>query len=213
MNCLNFIDGLDGLAGGIATIFFVTISIIINYTGIYNGLDASLSLIMVGATLGFLVHNFHPAKIFLGNMIAVISLLGFKNVTITSVIVPLLILAVPILDTFFAIVRRIIKGQSPTQGDKKHIHHQLLQMTSSQVKTVLIIYLVDILFSCASIIYVIKNAKLGQIIYAILVVIVLWFVLTTDIVFDRKTIKDDIIHKVNKKNKEEKEKIEKSGEK
>ena len=67
MNCLNFIDGLDGLAGGIATIFFVTISIIINYTGIYNGLDASLSLIMVGATLGFLVHNFHPAKIFLGN--------------------------------------------------------------------------------------------------------------------------------------------------
>ena len=86
-------------------------------------------------------------------------------------------------------------------------------MTSSQVKTVLIIYLVDILFSCASIIYVIKNAKLGQIIYAILVVIVLWFVLTTDIVFDRKTIKDDIIHKVNKKNKEEKEKIEKSGEK
>lgn len=221
MNCLNFIDGLDGLAGGIATIFFVTISIIINYTGIYNGLDASLSLIMVGATLGFLVHNFHPAKIFLGNsgsmflgyMIAVISLLGFKNVTITSVIIPLLILAVPILDTFFAIVRRIIKGQSPTQGDKKHIHHQLFQMTSSQVKTVLIIYLVDILFSCASIIYVIKNAKLGQIIYAILVVIVLWFVLTTDIVFDRKTIKDDIIHKVNKKNKEEKEKIEKNGEK
>ena len=221
MNCLNFIDGLDGLAGGIATIFFVTISIIINYTGIYNGLDASLSLIMVGATLGFLVHNFHPAKIFLGNsgsmflgyMIAVISLLGFKNVTITSVIIPLLILAVPILDTFFAIIRRIIKGQSPTQGDKKHIHHQLLQMTSSQVKTVLIIYLVDILFSCASIIYVIKNAKLGQIIYAILVVIVLWFVLTTDIVFDRKTIKDDIIHKVNKKNKEEKEKIEKNGEK
>ena len=67
MNCLNFIDGLDGLAGGIATIFFVTISIIINYTGIYNGLDASLSLIMIGATLGFLVHNFHPAKIFLGN--------------------------------------------------------------------------------------------------------------------------------------------------
>ena len=220
-NAVNLTDGLDGLAGGIATIFFVTISIIINYTGIYNGLDASLSLIMVGATLGFLVHNFHPAKIFLGNsgsmflgyMIAVISLLGFKNVTITSVIVPLLILAVPILDTFFAIVRRIIKGQSPTQGDKKHIHHQLLQMTSSQVKTVLIIYLVDILFSCASIIYVIKNAKLGQIIYAILVVIVLWFVLTTDIVFDRKTIKDDIIHKVNKKNKEEKEIIEKSGEK
>ena len=176
MNCLNFIDGLDGLAGGIATIFFVTISIIINYTGIYNGLDASLSLIMIGSTLGFLVHNFHPAKIFLGNsgsmflgyMIAVISLLGFKNVTITSFVVPILILAIPILDTFFAITRRLIKGQSPTKGDKKHIHHQLLQMTSSQVKTVLIIYLINILFSFASVVYVVKNAKLGQIIYAVL---------------------------------------------
>lgn len=215
MNCLNFIDGLDGLAGGIATIFFVTISIVIYYTGIYNGLDASLSLVMIGATLGFLVHNFHPAKIFLGNsgsmflgyMIAVISLLGFKNVTITSFIIPILILAIPILDTFFAITRRLLKGESPTKGDKKHIHHQLLQMTSSQVKTVLIIYLINILFSLASLVYVLKNAKLGQIIYAILLVIVLWFVLATDILFDRKTIKDDLLHKVNKKSKtDEKEK-------
>lgn len=207
MNCLNFIDGLDGLAGGIATIFFTTISIIINYTGIYNGLDASLSLIMIGATLGFLLHNFHPAKIFLGNsgsmflgyMISVISLLGFKNVTITSFIVPILILAIPILDTFFAITRRILKGESPTKGDKKHLHHQLLQMTSSQVKTVLIIYVINILFSFASIVYVIKNAKLGQIIYAVLFILVLWIVLTTDILFDKKTIKNDIKNKIKKK--------------
>ena len=117
MNCMNFIDGLDGLASGIATIFFVTISIIISYIGIYNGLDASLTLIMIGATLGFLVHNFYPAKIFLGNsgsmflgyMIAVISLLGFKNVTITSFLVPVLVLAIPILDTLFAIIRRLLK--------------------------------------------------------------------------------------------------------
>ena len=189
MNCLNFIDGLDGLAGGIATIFFVTISVIIGYTGIYNGLDASLSLIMIGATLGFLVHNFHPAKIFMGD----------------SGVVPVLILAIPILDTFFAITRRLIKGQSPTKGDKKHIHHQLLQMTSSQVKTVLIIYLINILFSFASVVYVVKNAKLGQIIYAVLLVIVVWFVLTTDILFDRKTIKDDLKHRNREKNKNEKE--------
>ena len=207
MNCLNFIDGLDGLAGGIATIFFVTISIVISYTGIYNGLDASLSLIMIGATLGFLIHNFYPAKIFLGNsgsmflgyMISVISLLGFKNVTITSFIIPVLILAVPILDTFFAIIRRLIKGESPTKGDKKHLHHQLLQMTSSQVKTVLIIYLINILFSIASIVYVLKNRKLGQIIYAILLILVCWLVLTTDILFDRKTIKEDLKHKIKKK--------------
>ena len=198
MNCLNFIDGLDGLAGGIATIFFVTISIIISYTGIYNGLDASLSLIMIGATLGFLLHNFHPAKIFLGNsgsmflgyMISVISLLGFKNVTITSFIIPVLILAIPILDTLFAILRRILKGENPTQGDKKHLHHQLLQMTSSQVKTVLIIYFIDILFSIASIVYVTRNATLGQIIYAILLVLVVWIISTTDILFDKKLLKE-----------------------
>ena len=200
MNCLNFIDGLDGLAGGIATIFFVTISIIINYTGIFNGLDASLSLIMIGATLGFLVHNFYPAKIFLGNsgsmflgyMISVISLLGFKNVTITSFIIPVLILAIPILDTLFAIIRRILKGESPTHGDSKHLHHQLLNMTSSQVKTVLIIYFINILFSFASVVYVTKNAKLGQVIYVILLVLVLWIVAATDILFDKKYIKDKI---------------------
>lgn len=200
MNCLNFIDGLDGLAGGIATIFFVTISIIIAYTGIYNGLDASLSLIMIGATLGFLIHNFHPAKIFLGNsgsmflgyMISVISLLGFKNVTITSFIIPVLILAIPILDTLFAIIRRILKGESPTQGDDKHLHHQLLHMTSSQVKTVLIIYFINILFSIASVVYVVKNAKLGQIIYIILLILVLWLILTTDIIFDKNRIKNKI---------------------
>lgn len=199
INCMNFIDGLDGLAGGIATIFFITISIIIHGTGIYNGLDASLSLIMIGATLGFLIHNFYPAKIFLGNsgsmflgyIIAVISLLGFKNVTLTSFIVPVLIFAIPILDTLFAIVRRLLKGESPTNGDAKHLHHQILQKTSSTVKTVLIIYAINILFSFASIVYVLRNQKLGQIIYAFLLVIILWFVLTTDILFDKKKIKDE----------------------
>ena len=209
MNCLNFIDGLDGLAGGIATIFFVTISIVISYTGIYNGLDASLCLIMIGATLGFLVHNFYPAKIFLGNsgsmflgyMIAVISLLGFKNVTITSFLVPILILAIPILDTLFAIIRRILKKESPTKGDRKHLHHQLLEMTSSQVKTVLIIYFINILFSFASIVYVINNAQLGIMMYIILLILVLWVVLTTDIVFDRKKYKEKKEEKEKENNK------------
>lgn len=209
MNCMNFIDGLDGLAGGIASIFFITISIIIYNVGIYNGLDASLTLIMAGATLGFLIHNFYPAKIFLGNsgsmflgyMISVISLLGFKNVTITSFIVPVLILAIPILDTLFAIIRRILKGESPTKGDKQHLHHQLLQRTSSQLKSVLIIYAINILFSIASIVYVLGNAKLGQVIYVFLLVIILWFVLTTDILFDRKKITEEIKDKIKSKNK------------
>ena len=209
INCMNFIDGLDGLASGIAVIFFITISIIIYSMGIYNGLDASLTLIMAGATLGFLLHNFYPAKIFLGNsgsmflgyMIAVISLLGFKNITITSFVIPVLIFAIPILDTLFAIIRRLIKGESPTKGDKQHLHHQLLQMTSSQVKSVLIIYGINILFSLASLEYVLRNDKLGQIIYAILLIIILWFVLTTDILFDRKKIQKEVQNKLKLKKK------------
>lgn len=200
MNCMNFIDGLDGLASGISTIFFVTISVIIYYIGIYNGLDSSLTLIMTGATLGFLVHNFYPAKIFLGNsgsmflgyMISVISLLGFKNVTITSFIVPILVLAIPILDTFFAIIRRLLKRESPTKGDKQHLHHQLLQRTSSQLKSVLIIYAMNILFSAASILYVIRNPKLGQILYIIIFIIIFWFIISTDIVFDRTKLKKEL---------------------
>lgn len=203
MNCMNFIDGLDGLASGIATIFFITISIIIYYIGIYNGLDSSLTLIMTGATLGFLIHNFYPAKIFLGNsgsmflgyMISVISLLGFKNVTITSFLVPVLILAIPILDTFFAIIRRLLKKESPTKGDKQHLHHQLLHRTSSQLKSVLIIYGINILFSLASILYVIRNPKLGQILYVILFILIVWIILSTDIVFDRTRLKQEIKNK------------------
>ena len=200
INCMNFVDGMDGLAAGIAEIYFITISIIIYFTGIYNGLDASLTLIMMGAVLGFLFHNFYPAKIFMGDsgsmflgyIISVVSLLGFKNVTITSFVVPVLILAIPILDTLFAIIRRLLKHQSPAKADKEHLHHQIFNKTNSQVKTVLIIYFVDILFSLASIVYVIKNPELGQIIYSILLVIIVWFILTTNIIFDRKKLKKDL---------------------
>ena len=125
-------------------------------------------------------------------MIAVVSLLGFKNVTITSFVVPVLILAIPILDTLFAIIRRLLKGQSPAKADREHLHHQIFNKTDSQVKTVLIIYFVDILFSLASIVYVIQNPKLGQIIYSVLLVIIVWFILSTNIIFDRKKIKEDI---------------------
>jgi len=106
INCINLIDGLDGLSGGISSIYYLTIGIIATIKGSY-GLDFILTFTMLGATLGFLVHNFYPAKIFVGDagtnfmglIISVIALLGFKNVTLTSLIIPLLILAVPILDT------------------------------------------------------------------------------------------------------------------
>ena len=207
INCVNLIDGLDGLAGGICTIFFITIALISNIMGVYTGLDASLTLIMIGATLGFLVYNFHPAKIFMGDsgsmflgyMIAVISLLGFKNVTLTSFIVPVLILAIPILDTLFAILRRLLKGQSFATADKEHFHHQILKRAGNQVKTVLIIYLIQILFSLASIVYVLQNPNLGQLIYVIILIIILWLIIGTNIVFDRTELKEKIKRFISRK--------------
>ena len=174
INCMNLIDGLDGLAAGISSIYFATIGIIAIMQGKF-GLDFLLTFIMLGSTLGFLVHNFNPATIFMGDsgsmflglIISVIALLGFKNVTMTSLIIPLLLLAIPILDTIFAIIRRTLKGEKISTPDKYHIHHQLLKRNLSQRQTVLAIYVINILFAIASIVYVLKDAKLGYIIYGI----------------------------------------------
>ena len=205
INCMNLIDGLDGLAGGISAIYFLTIGIIAAIGG-STGLDFVLSFVMFGATLGFLVHNFYPASIFMGDsgsmflgfIISIVALLGFKNVTMTSLIIPLLVLAIPILDTLFAIIRRALKGQNIAKPDKFHIHHQLLNRNFSQRATVLIIYVVDLLFAFASIVYVLKDAMLGYIIYGILLVIVVAFVVKTNVVVDHEDIKkklSEIKHK------------------
>lgn len=205
INCMNLIDGLDGLASGISSIYFLTIGIIATMQG-KNGLDFVLTFIMLGSTLGFLVHNFNPASIFMGDsgsmflgfIIAVISLLGFKNVTMTSLIIPLLILAIPILDTIFAIIRRTLKGESISTPDRFHIHHQLLNHNFSQRATVLIIYGINILFAAASIVYVLKDQMLGYVVYGILLFIVILFVVKTNVVFDGEEMKKKLFHKKKK---------------
>ena len=191
-NIINLIDGLDGLSGGICSIFYITIAIIGFFQGRTGSLVMVLTLIMLGSTLGFLLHNFHPAKIFAGDcatfmgfIIAVITLLEFKGPALISFFVPVAILGIPILDTLFAIIRRLLKGQPPFQADKQHLHHQLLGMNFSQVTTVLIIYGINILFAAASVCYSVKDRLTGQIIYAIILVIVLWFVSYTTIISDK----------------------------
>ena len=215
INCINLIDGLDGLSGGISSIYFLTVGIIATIQG-HFGLDFVLSFVMLGSTLGFLVHNFHPASIFAGDsgsmfmgfIISVIALLGFKNVTMTSLIIPLLILAIPILDTLFAIIRRLLKGESPSKADKFHIHHQLLNRNFSQTATVLIIYFIDLLFAFASILYVLKDRTLGYIVYGVLTVIVFIFIIKTNVVIDKdNNIIIDKIKKI-KHDKEENDNIE-----
>lgn len=192
-NVIRLTDGLDGLSSGISSIFFLTIGIISFFQGRVQTLEITLAFIMLGATLGFLVHNFYPAKLFAGEagsafmgfIISIISLLGYKGTLLTSVLVPILILAVPILDTLFAIIRRKLKKMPIFEADKEHLHHQFLKMTHSQRKTVLVIYAINILFSIASILYVLDDPYHGLILYIILILIVVWLILHTSIISEK----------------------------
>ena len=196
INCMNLIDGLDGLAGGISAIFFLTIGVIAYFQG-RIGLSVVITFIMFGSTLGFLVHNFHPAKIFMGDtgsmflgfIISVITLLGFKTIISTSIIIPLCILIVPILDTLCAIVRRKLKGESIGTPDKSHFHHQLLRRNYGVSITVIIIYIITSLFSTASVIWLLVDKEIGYIIYGVLMFGLMIFVFRTDILFEHKNKK------------------------
>lgn len=194
INAINLIDGLDGLAGGVSTIYFITIAILAFVLNRLGGLDVILALIMAGSTLGFLVHNFPPAKIFMGDtgsmflgfMIAVIALLGYKVATITTIIIPILILFVPLFDTILAVFRRMLKKEPISSPDKEHFHHQLLKMTSSPTKSILIIYFINIIFSAISILYVLGDDKQAIAIYAIVMIFFMFLVLKTNILFEHK---------------------------
>jgi len=199
-NVIRLIDGIDGLSAGISSIFYLTIGIIAFFQGKVETLEITLAFIMLGSTFGFLIHNFHPAKLFAGEIgssfmgftIAIISLLGYKGTLLTSLLVPILILAVPILDTSFAIIRRFLKGKPIFEADKEHLHHQFLKMNFSQRGTVLVIYVINILFSLASIFCVLKDPMKGIIIYFILLILVIWFILHTSIISEKvsKKVKD-----------------------
>ncbi|AOV08544.1 glycosyltransferase family 4 protein [Sporosarcina ureilytica] len=158
-NAINLIDGLDGLAAGVSTIALISLSIMAVIMG--NPFVVATAAILAASSFGFLFFNFHPAKIFMGDtgslflgfMISVLALLGFKNVAIISLIIPVIILGVPISDTFFAIVRRIRMKQKISAPDKSHLHHCLLRTGFSHKQSVLIIYGIAALFGLAAILF------------------------------------------------------------
>lgn len=197
-NAINLIDGMDGLASGISSIYFGTIAIIAIVLNRLGGLDIVLSLIMLGATLGFLAWNFPPAKIFMGDsgslflgfMISVIALLGFKVTTLTSLVIPITILAIPIFDTVLAIFRRLLKGESIGSPDKEHFHHQLLKMKFSTKTSLIIIYSINIMFSAISIFFVLGDNKEAMVLYLLLMLMLLFVILKTDILYKHKEKKE-----------------------
>lgn len=146
-NIFNLIDGLDGLASGIACIASITMWVVSTMSGHTDA--AGLSIMLAGATLGFLRYNFNPASVFLGDsgslligfVLGCISLMSVNRVSgLTSIIVPLVIAGIPIIDTFSAIVRRGRAHVSIGQADKGHIHHRLMEEGFNQRQTVLFIY-------------------------------------------------------------------------
>ena len=143
INSINFIDGLDGLSSGIAFIAAVTLGLINLSTSVYQPIIAALCFILAGSLLGFLRWNLHPASIFAGTSgvqfvgysLALLSILGTAKVAVA-----LLVLGVPIIDTFWIIVRRLLEGRSPFSPDRGHIHHRMLDLGMSHRQTVFAIY-------------------------------------------------------------------------
>ena len=147
VNIFNLIDGLDGLASGIAFIASVTLFVLSLLRGQLDA--ASLAIALAGSTLGFLRYNFHPASIFLGDCgslllgftLATVSLLSVTRISsLTTIMVPLVVAGIPIIDTLSAIVRRSRAHVSVGQADRGHIHHRLLDEGFDQRQTVLVIY-------------------------------------------------------------------------
>ena len=191
INSINFIDGLDGLSSGISLIAATTLGLISLTTaaGAFGQpFIALLCFVLAGALLGFLRWNFHPASIFVGTSgvmfigytLAVLSILGTAKVAVA-----LLVLGVPIIDTFWIIVRRLANRTSPFTPDRGHVHHRLLDLGLSHTETVLLIY--GITAGLAALTFVLSGA--GQL-YAFLGVVVasgvVLFVLTS------RTVQEDL---------------------
>ena len=147
MNIVNFIDGVDGLAAGVCTIAALTFAVIA--LSLDRNAAGVLAMLTAGAALGYLRHGFHPASIFLGDsgsnllgyMLAAIAVQGaLKTNAVVALVFPLLILAVPILDSSFVIAKRIKYGQPVYLADRWHFHHRFANIGFSQRRTVLYLY-------------------------------------------------------------------------
>ncbi len=149
-NAMNWLDGLDGLVAGVATLAGLTMMV---GAGLTAGIPIAVTIAagaLAGGCLGFLPYNFNPAKLFMGDtgsmflgyMLACLAVIGpFKIATAVAVLVPLLMLGVPIFDTTSAIIRRLREGRSPLAADRGHIHHRLIDRGLSVRQAVLFIYL------------------------------------------------------------------------
>ena len=194
-NIVNLIDGLDGLAAGIsiiasAAIFFAAASL--------GQMDTALITVsLAGATYGFLRYNFNPASIFMGDTgsmllgytLGAISVYGVvKTTTMVVLIVPVIAMGVPIMDTAFAILRRYMNGKPIFKPDKSHIHHRLLAMGLSHKQAVLLLYGVTAFFGVLAVFVSSSNAYLGVAMIAVVLIVTVFFALRIGVLSKEKSL-------------------------
>ncbi|GLU50396.1 MraY family glycosyltransferase [Nocardiopsis ansamitocini] len=187
INAVNFADGLDGLAAGIVAISAFAFFAYYYVVAVDQGFDrqsypAMIAIILAGVCIGFLIHNFNPAQVFMGDTGSMLIGLLLASITITvtgefqansvtrfdasglvamlPIMLPLLVLALPLADLVLAVVRRTLAGKSPFAPDKKHLHHRLLELGHSHARAVLLMYLWAAIISFAAVSLSIFDAPL-----------------------------------------------------
>lgn len=159
---MDTIDGVDGLAAGIAAIAAATLTVIAAYEG--QPRVAIVAAAIAGSSIGFLRHNYNPARIFMGTggaqllgfLLACLSIVGaMKTAAAVAIAVPVLVFGVPILDAALVILKRLLSGQPITQADKRHLHHTLLGKGYTQRQTVWVLYTAAIVL-CAALVVMVR---------------------------------------------------------
>jgi UDP-GlcNAc:undecaprenyl-phosphate GlcNAc-1-phosphate transferase len=186
-NAVNLIDGVDGLAAGVTAICSICLMVLCVISG--SVLAVALTAILAGSTLGFLPRNFSPAEVimgdsgalFLGYVLSVTSIMGvFKGYALLSVVIAVLSLALPIMDTLFAMLRRAIHGRPIMEADRGHLHHRLIDMGYSSKRAVAILYGLSVVSGGIAIVIALQDIR------AIIVAVVFLFVMLLMLLVYRK---------------------------
>ena len=182
-NAVNLIDGLDGLAGGVSLISSLSLGLLCILIG--NNTYGIVTFILAASILGFLKYNFYPASIFMGDtgalflgfILGELAILGaLKGATFISFILPILILGIPILDTVWSIIRRVLSGKPIMNADKNHFHHRLLNRGFSHRQTVLFIYCISAILGVTAVLASgISTINMVIVVVVVVVIILLLF--------------------------------------
>lgn len=197
INAVNFIDGLDGLAVGISSI--ASVSMLVVAALVSEAYVVVIMAALAGACIGFMPFNMNPAKIFMGDtgsmflgyILAVMSVQGlFKFYAIVTFAVPFIVLGLPIIDTVFAIIRRLLKGQSPFAADRGHVHHRLVDLGFDQKQTVAILYALSAVLGLSAV--VLTTSGEAKILILVLAVALAVFFGITVFAYDLKKEKEQV---------------------